>query len=182
MERSRSVMIVRHPFERILSAYRDKLENNSIGHEHGTMFYYERFGKNIVKRFRRENVTHPEPTFAEFVEYLTRTNLLLYSDEHWVPYYIQCTPCLLDFTFIMKLETFQEDIAGFLRKTDLGFKDISRKHVTLTGPTGDVARKYFSTLSRDLLLRLYETYRIDFEMFEYSIQPYLQLFLDPTPS
>lgn len=82
-------MTVRHPFERLLSAYRDKLENTNFGREHGTLHFYSAFGSKIVKKYRKNgnktmtwdllepsqylwNPNQPkpagiEPTFREFV-------------------------------------------------------------------------------------------------------------------
>lgn len=49
---SRRLLIVRHPFERLLSAYRDKLENSVAGREHGTLHFYRKYGAKIVRKFR----------------------------------------------------------------------------------------------------------------------------------
>ncbi|KAJ8874790.1 hypothetical protein PR048_022679 [Dryococelus australis] len=47
------LLVVRHPLERLLSAYRDKLENVKTGHEHGTLHYYSKYGRRIVSKYRR---------------------------------------------------------------------------------------------------------------------------------
>lgn len=55
---SRRLLVVRHPFERLLSAYRDKLENCVAGQEHGTLHFYRKYGAKIVRKYRsksREN-------------------------------------------------------------------------------------------------------------------------------
>jgi hypothetical protein len=44
------MVVVRHPFERILSAYRDKLERVK-----GRDFYHRKYGYMIVSRFRHGN-------------------------------------------------------------------------------------------------------------------------------
>lgn len=85
------LIIVRHPFERILSAYRDKLENVNIRAEHGSVHFYNKYGSKIVKKYRNggngtkmQDILKPgmyywdktkpepsgvEPTFKEFVRY-----------------------------------------------------------------------------------------------------------------
>ena len=77
---------MRHPFERILSAYRDKLENTNVGQEHGTWHFYKKYGSKIVTKYRPKGEKNPykegtyywdpkqpkpagiEPTFSEFVK------------------------------------------------------------------------------------------------------------------
>lgn len=49
---SRRLLVVRHPFERLLSAYRDKLENSVAGREHGTFHFYRKYGAKIVRKYR----------------------------------------------------------------------------------------------------------------------------------
>ena len=52
---SRKLLVVRHPFERLLSAYRDKLENSIAGREHGTLYFYRKFGAKIVQKYRSKS-------------------------------------------------------------------------------------------------------------------------------
>lgn len=92
---SLSFLIVRDPFHRLLSAYRNKME-------HFHTQYYRRLAKTIVKRYRGQtsSVGVGAPTFTEFVKYVTETHSR--ADEHWAPIYKFCTPCVVNFTIIAK--------------------------------------------------------------------------------
>lgn len=107
LENSISFMIVREPFERLLSAYRNKFED-------GKNAYYKILGDAIVKQFRQhaseKNDTNVGPSFKEFLQYiLYRYETKKQFDEHWCPYWKFCTPCSINYTVIIKLETFQRD-------------------------------------------------------------------------
>lgn len=52
---SKRLLVVRHPFERLLSAYRDKLENSVAGREHGTLHFYRKYGAKIVRKYRSKS-------------------------------------------------------------------------------------------------------------------------------
>ncbi|CAB3366457.1 Hypothetical predicted protein [Cloeon dipterum] len=73
------LVIVRHPFERLLSAYRDKLENINVGLEHGVEYFYKSHGRKIVKKYRNETSSRLEPTFREFVSYLIKEDPIRYN-------------------------------------------------------------------------------------------------------
>ena len=92
-------MVVRHPFERILSAYRDKLEDLSRDIEAREGYYYTMYGKHIVAEYRDPrdgaNMTGVlEPSWREFVTYLLNTPATKY-DEHWMPMWMLCSPCII---------------------------------------------------------------------------------------
>ena len=92
-------MVVRHPFVRLVSAFRDKLERMT---EYNVRYH----AKDAVRMTeRRYNSTVADsPTFPEFADYLVRTppNLM---DKHWAPYSKLCLPCNISYDAILKLET-----------------------------------------------------------------------------
>ena len=51
----------------------------------------------------------------------------------------------------------------------------SETHVSSGGSTRDLARKYFSELDIMMVRRLYEFYKVDFEMFGYSPDEYFEI-------
>lgn len=112
-----SFLFVRDPFERIISAYRDKLEC-------GRNKYYRPLGRKIVQLMRKSpHISHncaKAPTFEEFLRYVIaeheKGNRL---DEHWAPVYSFCTPCSINFTIIGKVETFQRDSEYIIRQAGL---------------------------------------------------------------
>ncbi|RZF40956.1 hypothetical protein LSTR_LSTR013211 [Laodelphax striatellus] len=196
------VIIVRHPFERLLSAYRDKLENVNVRTEHGSAHFYKSYGSKIVERFRvggnktktqdilrpgtyywQSNQPEPagiEPTFLEFVRYLISTDLLSYADDHWIPYYLFCTPCLLKYDLIAKVETFFRDQIYIIRALDV--QNIIKptwKHQTKDSHSSNkISKIYFSQLTRLEIEQLYEKYKLDFELFDYTPDAYYSYVLD----
>ncbi|XP_015126739.1 carbohydrate sulfotransferase 11 [Diachasma alloeum] len=189
MRSTTKFLVVRHPFERLLSAYRDKLENSVAGREHGTLHFYRKYGATIVQKYRddsfippredqvihREGVSRPtgiEPTWREFVEYLIDTDLGSYGDDHWMPYYLYCTPCSVDYTIIAKVETLNDDQTFAIERMGLTgkIKPIWRH----SGGQSDASSVYFSQLTPDHITQLYEKFKLDFEMFDYTSDNYYQ--------
>jgi len=178
LESSLKLLVVRHPFERLVSAYKDKLSNSSVGHEDGTFYYYEMYGAKIVKKFRKEPLPQKEPTWEEFVTYLVSSDLLQYSDDHWLPAYYSCTPCLVPYDVIAKTETYLRDQEFIIWK--MGLQDILhpqwRHPSSLSlGERNSLSSSYFSQLSKSLIKQLYLKYSLDFDLFGYEYESYLNL-------
>merc|ERR1719334_1956807 len=78
-----TTIFVRHPFERILSAFRDKLEDPGVQGHKFNEYYYNKHGRRIVMHYRKQSVTGPTwkyPRFSEFLDYLLGKDLR-YVDE-----------------------------------------------------------------------------------------------------
>ncbi|XP_046393316.1 carbohydrate sulfotransferase 11-like [Ischnura elegans] len=142
---SLSFLIVRDPFERLLSAYRNKIE----GFRHK---FYRKMAREMTTKFRVKTTPVPgnrrinnypksekaqkmekSPTFSEFVSWViasakrtkgTRTkgsyNGIPGFDEHWAPYFRFCTPCAVNFTVIAKTDTLNRDEEYIIEKTGIG--------------------------------------------------------------
>uniref|UniRef100_A0A8D9EV50 Carbohydrate sulfotransferase n=1 Tax=Cacopsylla melanoneura TaxID=428564 RepID=A0A8D9EV50_9HEMI len=101
-------VIVRHPFERLLSAYRDKIYNSLPNTVHRSL------SSMILRKYRPQAANKSNSrraTFEEFVLYLLDTFRSEESppglDMHWAPIVTFCTPCLVNFNVILKDETLQ---------------------------------------------------------------------------
>ncbi|KAF7993862.1 hypothetical protein HCN44_011131 [Aphidius gifuensis] len=189
MQDTTKLLVVRHPFERLLSAYRDKLENSIAGRQHGTLHFYRKYGSAIVKKYRGndfvkprdDQVIHPinlpkpagiEPTWSEFVDYIIDTELESYGDDHWMPYYLFCTPCSLNYSLVAKVETLYQDQLFAFEK--LGLSQLIKPHWKHKVGISNAARIYFKQLNISQVNRLYNKYKLDFEMFAYSVDEYFQ--------
>ncbi|XP_054750837.2 carbohydrate sulfotransferase 11-like isoform X1 [Lytechinus pictus] len=170
---------VRHPFERILSVFKNKLENlkNYRKNRH-----FHRFGREMIKRWRSsasqaELLTGENATWSEFLQYLTHTQRRrkfemsdVYFSDHWTEMYKICSPCTVEYDFIGLLENVAEESKYFLDKLGVGRK-VQYLGSETSRPTNSSERsvyeKYYSQLSHEDLVKLWEIYKYDFQFFGY---------------
>ena len=74
------------------------------------------------------------------------------------------------------METFDEDSNYILTKIGLNESiphlDL-HYHSSSGGSTSDLARTFYSKMPHDLIENLYESYRFDFELFDYEYKSFL---------
>ena len=87
-----SFAFVRHPFERLVSAYRDKFEL-ATETEQG-LFLFKFYSAQILDLPESSIMTEkiPMPSFRQFVTYLLDVSDLDYND-HWLPFWLHCNFC-----------------------------------------------------------------------------------------
>ncbi|KAI9563063.1 hypothetical protein GHT06_010520 [Daphnia sinensis] len=123
------------------------------------------------------NTTESKPTFEEFLEFVLDTDLQGSGyDSHWVPFHRYCSPCSVSYDVIGKLETAFEDFQYIWKTSGLETKVpvpwINRKTIPSKFKIA-LEKKYYSSLPRKLILRFYDAFRMDFELFDYSINEVL---------
>ncbi|XP_018017876.1 carbohydrate sulfotransferase 8 [Hyalella azteca] len=160
------ILTVRHPFGRLVSAYRNKAEP-----------CINRTGCYA----RRNNLPLPsKPLFKDFAEYLIDTvkvpvlaDAAAYKsfDIHLSPFFLNCEVCDLNYEYIVKMETWDDDLSYLLPKYHIKYVDKAYGAIL---NSSDVSFQYFKTLPESLVLKLYEIYKIDFELFGYSLDGYLK--------
>merc|ERR1712179_881520 len=177
-------LVVRHPFERVISAYMDKLADYTRDLKYRGGYYYAMYGADIVAKYRQRYqerfpknplFMRKEPSFVEFVEYLVGTPVSKF-DEHWKPMFLLCPPCHFKFDVIVKMETFHRDTQFILSQRALEDEvSLRKKHSsTKSQDSKDDARTMFSQLSKHMVRALYDKYRLDFQMFDYDIKDFIQ--------
>lgn len=163
-------LFVRHPVERLVSAYRNKLVINSTS----AADFKRRYGIKILKKFRKgdavQNIskTGHGVTFAEFVSYLIekRHESPQSMNEHWAPYVELCHPCFIKYNIIGKYETLEEDAEYVLRK--IGAPPSLHFPPLVTSKTTALVEAHMNTLTPELRKKLYNAYQLDFKLFGYD--------------
>ena len=189
-------IVVRHPFERLISAYRDKLERNNLLEP----YYYKTYGKYFVQKYRKaaiktlgESYFGEENNFGTPVKVLDdrRPNADLPSfwefaqsvidryrmDEHWQPINEYCSVCnvisMKAFRYILKFEQLKTEENLFLshvkwnvNNEKLGSKLNVNKPDAISGH--ELTLLYFSSLSEQQIKQLYKVYELDFLLFDYK--------------
>ena len=157
-------LFVREPFHRLLSGYKDKFMGRNRR-------YTNRFRKLIVKALRpkdEEKVATEtnNVTFTEFLTYLLSDRNPMIRDGHWKQAQKLCFPCAFDFDFIGHFETLQEDADYLLIKT--GFNGRVKFPVVRTSQVSSDFLEYYSEVPKEIIFKLGEAFRSDFEMFGYA--------------
>ncbi|XP_046436283.1 carbohydrate sulfotransferase 11 isoform X1 [Neodiprion fabricii] len=171
-----SFLIVRHPFERLLSGYRDKLEQSLPN------TYHSKLGVHILSHYRRKTASGSRqgpryPLFEEFVRWLLcewkAGNEL---DMHWTPIANFCTPCQVRFDVIAKFETLHDDQNYLIKHAHLDHVIKPEwKNPTRGTQTKNAVKSYFTQLTKSQIRDLYQMFRYDFILFDYSPDGYFEL-------
>ncbi|XP_051748044.1 carbohydrate sulfotransferase 12-like [Ctenopharyngodon idella] len=165
-------LFVRDPFVRLISAFRDKFARPNKD-------FYRHFGSTMLQRYANISNTPDSAqeaftagirlSFTHFIQYLLdpQTEKKNPFNEHWQQIYRLCHPCQIDYDFVGKMETLDEDTEHLLKILGLekyihfppGYKD--RTSV-------DWERDWFANISIADRRKLYNLYETDFRLFEYE--------------
>ncbi|XP_064599559.1 carbohydrate sulfotransferase 12-like [Liolophura sinensis] len=120
-----SFLFVREPYSRLLACYIDKFFTTN------PLFW--NIGKVIIRNYRRNpdklslSCGH-NVTFPEFIKHVIRTvETRSGLDSHWMPVYMVCSPCEVEYDLVGKLETISQDVNYILEKhfgDDIIFNDM----------------------------------------------------------
>lgn len=144
---------VRNPYSRLLSAYLDKLVSQ-VGKPK-----YAKIRSKILKTQKKT-----ELSFNDFVSFLETDGL--FSDPHWCPQY-SLIPIPLDLlAYIGKVEQLHDDLGELIPK----IFNIEYKGLVLREEGRQRAKEKSSHFyNEELIERVFNLYRKDFEYFGYNI-------------
>ena len=139
--RYRKFVVVRHPFDRVVSAYRDKF----VRRNRYTNHFHRKYGRLIVSRYRDnqssvrwryltstngrlvtpssasdevDNRGH-DVTFVEFVRFLIdeAPEVKRFKiNPHWQPVAELCRPCIVNYDYVVRIESFQAEMTAVWNK------------------------------------------------------------------
>ncbi|KAF6716837.1 Carbohydrate sulfotransferase 11 [Oryzias melastigma] len=168
-------IFVREPFERLVSAYRNKFTRS-----YNTAFH-KRYGTKIVQRHRQNPSRDAlqqgnDVSFREFVQYLVdpRTQREEPFNEHWERVHSLCHPCLIHYDVVGKYETLEADAQAVLRLAGVEGTVQFPTSGKSTRTDGNMAARFFKHISPLYQKKLFNLYRMDFLLFNYSTPEYLR--------
>ncbi|XP_045128908.1 carbohydrate sulfotransferase 14-like [Portunus trituberculatus] len=168
-----TVMTVRHPLDRLVSAYRDKYNDGA------PMPSTSRFSKDALKHLARQRDQGLESfTFTEFLKHVLVDQKERLENAHWRNYYSICSPCALGYDFILNMETFTEDLKYIVNKLGVIEIDVGWKlNATPNTTTSPHYWHYYTNVTKPLLRRVLRKYEVDFQMFGYEVPATLKALL-----
>ena len=167
-------LFVRHPFERLISTYRNKI----LKPYSDDLYHVETTNRNILLKYRKNYTTNKDvatrATFEEFVRYLIDSyeeDGIRNFDEHWGSYTELCNICYAKFDYIGKYDSLIDDSRNII--TLLNVTDFIRFPENRTDKykrrSDKLVEEYFKLVPQKNIAKLYEVYRYDFEAFGYNI-------------
>lgn len=159
-------MFVREPLARLVSAYKDKFALNNTS-------FHKSYGRKIVKQLRKNapaSSKGDDVSLKEFFQYITE-NRVEDMNEHWMPYYELCQPCVVSYDFIGSFENLEADANQVLKELNVN-EQVSfpkQQKYYQAGGKGYVAKTVkYTDVSAKLLTKVLRKYSKDYRMFLYS--------------
>lgn len=173
--------IVRDPFERLISAFKDKFVKNPRFEP----WYKHDIAPAIIRKYRKShrNIDHAVSGlhFEDFVRYLGDVEGRRRMDRqfgehiiHWVTYAELCAPCEIHYSVVGHHETLERDAPHILKAA--GIEQLVSYPAIPPGITRYNRTKvehYFSGISKRDIRRLYARYKGDFNLFGYPSPDFL---------
>ncbi|CAK8681552.1 unnamed protein product [Clavelina lepadiformis] len=165
------VILVRHPYERLVSSY-----NNKIRFPYNDQFLkYSEKMKELYGNSSQNSEAKSAPLFEEFVKYVSDGRNQGYKnggEMHWNTYTSLCNPCHVEYDVILHLETIKDDVRYLLELVgaheDNGFSSGYSKSGQSKTEQKNYVEEYFKQLIPSLRHKLYKAYKNDFKLFGYS--------------
>lgn len=169
-----SFMIVREPTERLVSAYYNKFTLSY------NQYFQLRYGRDIVKKYRSNPSSESlkngnDVSLNEFIKYLNNVESQSLLNEHWAPYHQLCHPCAIQYDAIGHYEHLTEDVQHILNEGGIDISYPQARRPAGKPPTKQLLSNSLKDVSREQITDLWDSFKIDFEMFNYTIPFYLTL-------
>ncbi|KAM4601851.1 carbohydrate sulfotransferase 10 [Polymixia lowei] len=173
--------IVRDPFERLISAFKDKFVKNPRFEP----WYKHDIAPAIIRKYRKSHRDNDHAgaglRFEDFVRYLGDAEGHRRMDRqfgehiiHWVTYAELCAPCEIHYSVVGHHETLEQDAPHILRAAGIdGLVAYPAIPPGITRYNRTKVEHYFSGISKRDIRRLYARYQGDFHLFGYPTPDFL---------
>ena len=158
--KSTRVMFIRHPFERLVSYYENRILQIGV----------DKAREEILKKFEIVKLSKGNETVSAAISFPTVVNAILHSPEfanpHFVPYYLLCAPCQFPYTHLVATETYNSD-ADCVRQ-EVGLALPFNLHANRGARSRSKIDHYYLELEINVIVDLWRYYFYDHVLFGYQ--------------
>ena len=151
-------MVVRNPFQRLESTWREKLITTE------QPYYRNTWGKVILSRYRGRYKPDDRVRFEEFVKYIVAGA----KDLHWTGAMHTCQPCSVKYDYILRTETSLQNAGPVLEKLNM---TVALPRYGLTRVDSNMTSavmKDYAAVDEASIKQLLLRYNLDMEAFGYQ--------------
>lgn len=182
----RTFIVVRHPIERLISAYVDKFTLDNKFSD----YFQHRYGRKIVRLYRNVSESRPrrntnvgrrpreaddwghDVSFKEFVRFLIDQKIPCAhkSNPHWMSYFELCHPCFIDYSYVIHYENLTDEMWHLWESlySEANVDEVLKRRNAGKTKSRDLASHYVNQLPYSYRRALFATYELDFRLFRYS--------------
>ena len=169
--------IIRNPLERLLSAYKNKLENPfNIKFRKKFPDRLKAYILNLYDRKRLMNwvslknyTKDIHPSFVHFLKFMSRFTLTSYN-EHFMPFLQLCYPCSIDYDVLINFKSVNYDVYGVMEHLGIPSSYYPMAIAHGNTPTSSYMKEYYSKVPSSVKSPLFQKFAQEME-FYYSMHP-----------
>ena len=170
------VIVVRHPFDRLYSAWKDKLSSRNSIFLQRTLIAANNYVKRVnLSRSQEFDQSRESITFQQFANLVSKRFNSGFSNSHWVSVYQHCLPCNIRYDHVIRLETLSRDVVilqNYLHmrnnseRIPLLAHDNNKRPIDSTEKMMEISRIY-GNISSQTIQGLTRIYKRDMTLFGY---------------
>ena len=166
-------VIIRNPLERLLSAFRDKIEK-PLTFDEPVLSKFEKYKREILKQYRNRDLIvwlkqqgnfSLNVTFSEYIQWIVEFGNYPSTNEHFAPITTNSHPCRIKYNFYGNFKVYNSDMAKMSGALNVSFEYFYDKswHDPAT-ETKAVMESYYMQVEQQLKLQLFQylTPELDF--------------------
>ena len=169
--------IVRNPAERLLSAYRNKLETPLDAKLRKK--FPDRLKAYILNLYDHDSLESwisaknyskdIHPTFQQFLKFMSQFSLSSYN-EHFTPFLKLCFPCAVDYDLVLSFKTLEYDLYALMEylRIPSSYYPAVISHSSV--PTSSNVKEYYKHVSSEVKASVFQKLRHELDYY-YSIHP-----------